>query len=52
MKKMNNQEAHVNYFEVEKEWTERKDMYDSEPLSQAKTDLLINRILTNSILSY
>lgn len=51
VKKMNNQYSDVNYFSIEKEWTEGIEMYDIKQLSQVKTDLLIRRILNNNILS-
>lgn len=47
VKKMNNKRENVNYFKVEKEWTEKKDMYGTKPLSQTETNLLIKRILTD-----
>jgi alpha-N-acetylglucosaminidase len=48
VKKMNNQHSDVNYFQIEKEWTEGLEMYDIKPLSQVRTDLLIRRILSYS----
>lgn len=51
VKKMNNQHLDVNYFSIEKEWTEGIEMYDIKPLSQEKTDLLIRRIIGSHILS-
>lgn len=47
MENNNGQKSDIDYFEIEKKWTESKEMYYHKALSQAEIDMLIQRILNN-----
>jgi alpha-N-acetylglucosaminidase len=47
IERINGQTPDVDYFEIEKKWTESKEIYDEKSLSQTEVDLLIQRILKN-----
>jgi len=48
IKKMNNQpSADIDYFNMEKVWSENKNLYPCKPLSPKEEENLINRILRN-----